>query len=95
MSKMNGGLGSLRLEATGALRTALVSAENLQLTLKSDVSSEEQALTNNHSSGNGEKPNRGYEKCSSKAKKTCFLEIKVMIFMPSKIKSLLKQGICF
>lgn len=62
--KMNGGLGSLRLEAAGALRTALVSAENLQLTLKSDLSLEEQALTNNHSSGNGEKPSRGYEKCS-------------------------------
>lgn len=62
--KMNGGLGSLRLEAAGALRTALVSAENLQLTLKSDLSLEEQALTNNHSSGNGEKPSSGYEKCS-------------------------------
>lgn len=61
--KMNGGLGCLRLEAAGALRTALVSAENLQLTLKSDLSLEEQALTNNHSSGNGEKPSKGYEKC--------------------------------
>uniref|UniRef100_A0A672JW98 AP-3 complex subunit beta n=1 Tax=Sinocyclocheilus grahami TaxID=75366 RepID=A0A672JW98_SINGR len=41
------------------MRNALVSAENLQLTLKSDFSSEEQALTNNHSSGNEEKPSRG------------------------------------
>ncbi|XP_016408025.1 AP-3 complex subunit beta-1 isoform X4 [Sinocyclocheilus rhinocerous] len=43
------------------MRNALVSAENLQLTLKSDFSSEEQALTNNHSSGNEEKPSRGNE----------------------------------
>uniref|UniRef100_A0A672K044 AP-3 complex subunit beta n=1 Tax=Sinocyclocheilus grahami TaxID=75366 RepID=A0A672K044_SINGR len=40
------------------MRNALVSAENLQLTLKSDFSSEEQALTNNHSSGNEEKPTK-------------------------------------
>uniref|UniRef100_A0A672PRD3 AP-3 complex subunit beta n=1 Tax=Sinocyclocheilus grahami TaxID=75366 RepID=A0A672PRD3_SINGR len=43
------------------MRNVLVSAENLQLTLKSDFSSEEQALTNNHSSGNEEKPSRGNE----------------------------------
>ncbi|KAI2651566.1 AP-3 complex subunit beta-1 [Labeo rohita] len=59
--KMNGGLGSLRLEAAGVMRNALVSAENLQLTLKSDFSSEEQALTNNHKSGNEEKSSRGNE----------------------------------
>uniref|UniRef100_A0A8C1T3P8 AP-3 complex subunit beta n=1 Tax=Cyprinus carpio TaxID=7962 RepID=A0A8C1T3P8_CYPCA len=58
---MNGGLGSLRLEAVGVMRNALVSAENLQLTLKSDFSSEEQALTNKHSSGDEEKPRRGNE----------------------------------
>uniref|UniRef100_A0A8C1ZYR9 AP-3 complex subunit beta n=1 Tax=Cyprinus carpio TaxID=7962 RepID=A0A8C1ZYR9_CYPCA len=38
------------------MRNALVSAENLQLTLKTDFSSEEQALTIKHSSGNEEKP---------------------------------------
>uniref|UniRef100_A0A8C1DHT0 AP-3 complex subunit beta n=1 Tax=Cyprinus carpio carpio TaxID=630221 RepID=A0A8C1DHT0_CYPCA len=58
---MNGGLGSLRLEAVGVMRNALVSAENLQLTLKTDFSSEEQALTIKHSSGNEEKPSRGNE----------------------------------
>ncbi|XP_043090275.1 AP-3 complex subunit beta-1 isoform X1 [Puntigrus tetrazona] len=58
---MNGGLGSLRLEAVEVMRNALISAENLQLTLKSDFSSEEQALTNNHSSGNQGKPSRGNE----------------------------------
>ncbi|XP_071322061.1 AP-3 complex subunit beta-1 isoform X1 [Trachinotus anak] len=36
---------SLRSEAVGAMRTALVSAENLQLTLKTELSQEEQALT--------------------------------------------------
>ncbi|XP_075935640.1 AP-3 complex subunit beta-1 isoform X1 [Anarhichas minor] len=35
----------LRSEAVGAMRTALMSAENLQLTLKTELSQEEQALT--------------------------------------------------
>lgn len=43
---MDAGLSSLRSEALGAVRTALVSAENLQLTLKTELSQEEQALTN-------------------------------------------------
>uniref|UniRef100_A0A667XGW8 AP-3 complex subunit beta n=1 Tax=Myripristis murdjan TaxID=586833 RepID=A0A667XGW8_9TELE len=47
---MDGGFSSLRLEAVGAVRTALVSAENLQLTLKTELSQEEQALT--HTSAN-------------------------------------------
>lgn len=42
---MDVGLSSLRSEAVGAMRTALVSAENLQLSLKSELSQEEQALT--------------------------------------------------
>lgn len=41
---------SLRSEAVGAMRTALVSAENLQLTLKTELSQEEQALTHSNSS---------------------------------------------
>ncbi|XP_056259754.1 AP-3 complex subunit beta-1 isoform X1 [Seriola aureovittata] len=41
---------SLRSEAVGAMRTALVSAENLQLTLKTQPSQEEQALTHTNSS---------------------------------------------
>ncbi|XP_034458456.1 AP-3 complex subunit beta-1 isoform X1 [Hippoglossus hippoglossus] len=36
---------SLRSEAVGAMRTAMVSAENLQLSLKTELSQEEQALT--------------------------------------------------
>lgn len=47
---MDVGLSSLRSEAVGAMRTALVSAENLQLTLKTELSQEEQALTHNKSS---------------------------------------------
>ncbi|KAM9735454.1 AP-3 complex subunit beta-1 isoform 1-T1 [Menidia menidia] len=42
---MDGGFSSLRSEAVGAMRTVLVSAENLQLTLKPELSQEEQALT--------------------------------------------------
>ncbi|XP_038148442.1 AP-3 complex subunit beta-1 isoform X3 [Cyprinodon tularosa] len=42
---MNGGLSSLRSEAAGAMRTVLVSAESLQLSLKPELSQEEQALT--------------------------------------------------
>lgn len=41
---------SLRSEAVGAMRAALVSAENLQLTLKTELSQEEQALTHSDSS---------------------------------------------
>ncbi|XP_049459894.1 AP-3 complex subunit beta-1 isoform X1 [Epinephelus fuscoguttatus] len=47
---MDGGFSSLRSEAVGAMRTALVSAENLQLTLKTELSQEEQALTHTKSS---------------------------------------------
>ncbi|XP_070780204.1 AP-3 complex subunit beta-1 [Enoplosus armatus] len=47
---MDVGLSSLRSEAVGAMRTALVSAENLQLTLKAELSQEEQALTHIKSS---------------------------------------------
>lgn len=41
---------SLRSEAVGAMRIALMSAENLQLTLKTELSQEEQALTRTNSS---------------------------------------------
>lgn len=41
---------TLRSEAVGAMRAALVSAENLQLTLKTELSQEEQALTQSKSS---------------------------------------------
>uniref|UniRef100_UPI003AAFEEB1 AP-3 complex subunit beta-1 isoform X1 n=1 Tax=Centroberyx gerrardi TaxID=166262 RepID=UPI003AAFEEB1 len=51
---MNGGFSSLRLEAAGAVRTALVSAENLQLTLKSELSQEEQALTHTNANSSPE-----------------------------------------
>ncbi len=47
---MDVGLASLRSEAVGAMRTALVSAENLQLSLKTELSQEEQALTHTKSS---------------------------------------------
>lgn len=50
---MNGGFSLLRSDAVGAVRTALVSAENLQLTLKSELSQEEQALTHTHANGSG------------------------------------------
>ncbi|XP_070706571.1 AP-3 complex subunit beta-1 isoform X1 [Pempheris klunzingeri] len=46
---MDVGLSSLRSEAAGAMRTALVSAEYLQLTLKTELSQEEQALTHTKS----------------------------------------------
>ncbi|XP_008421636.1 AP-3 complex subunit beta-1 isoform X3 [Poecilia reticulata] len=42
---MNGGFSSLRSEVAGAMRTVLVSAESLQLTLKPELTQEEQALT--------------------------------------------------
>lgn len=46
-----------RLEAVGVVRTALVSAENLQFTLRTELSQEEQALTkNNSSSKDSQKP---------------------------------------
>lgn len=48
-SWMDAGLSSIRAEAAGAVRTALVSAENLHLSLKSGLSLEEQALTHNTS----------------------------------------------
>lgn len=41
---------SLRLDAEGAMRTAVVSAERLQLSLKSELSQEEQALTKSNGS---------------------------------------------
>ncbi|KAM6903069.1 AP-3 complex subunit beta-1 [Xenentodon cancila] len=46
---MDGGFASLRTEAVGAMKTVLVSAENLQLTLKPEPSQEEQALTHSNS----------------------------------------------
>uniref|UniRef100_A0A3Q1FAB1 AP-3 complex subunit beta n=1 Tax=Acanthochromis polyacanthus TaxID=80966 RepID=A0A3Q1FAB1_9TELE len=46
---MDVGFSSLRSEAVGAVRTAMVSAENLQLTLKPELSQEEQALTHTRS----------------------------------------------
>ncbi|PWA26521.1 hypothetical protein CCH79_00001171 [Gambusia affinis] len=51
--KMNGGFSSLRLEAAGAMRTVLVSAESLQLTLKPELTQEEQALTHAAGAGSG------------------------------------------
>ncbi|KAG9266009.1 AP-3 complex subunit beta-1 isoform X2 [Astyanax mexicanus] len=51
---MNGGLFSLRSEAAGVVRTVLVSAENLQLTLRSDISQEEQAFSNHQHYGDSE-----------------------------------------
>lgn len=47
---MDAGFSSLRSEAAGAMRTVLVSAENLQLTLKPELSQEEQSLTHTNSS---------------------------------------------
>lgn len=47
---MDAGLSYLRSEAVGAVRTALVSAENLQLSLATGLSQEEQALTHTKSS---------------------------------------------
>lgn len=47
---MDVGLSSFHMEAVGAMRTALVSAENLQLSLKTELSQEEQALTHTKSS---------------------------------------------
>lgn len=47
---MDAGLSYLRLEAVEAVRTALVSAENLQLSLATGLSQEEQALTHTKSS---------------------------------------------
>ncbi|XP_043951612.1 AP-3 complex subunit beta-1 isoform X2 [Gambusia affinis] len=52
-SRMNGGFSSLRLEAAGAMRTVLVSAESLQLTLKPELTQEEQALTHAAAAGSG------------------------------------------
>ncbi|XP_007548843.1 AP-3 complex subunit beta-1 isoform X3 [Poecilia formosa] len=48
---MNGGFSSLRSEAAGAMRTVLVSAESLQLTLKPELTQEEQALTHATAAG--------------------------------------------
>lgn len=56
---MDGSKSSLRVEAVGAMRTALVSAENLQLSLKSRLTQEEQALTHTSSSPK-ETPKAGY-----------------------------------
>ena len=39
------GFSAFRLEARGAMKAALVSAENLQLSLQPELSQEEQALT--------------------------------------------------
>ncbi|KAJ8339306.1 hypothetical protein SKAU_G00360920 [Synaphobranchus kaupii] len=45
---MQGGFSALRGEAAGAVRTALLSAENLQLAIKPEPAVEEQALTGGH-----------------------------------------------
>lgn len=78
---MNGTLAGLRSEAVGAMRDALVSAENLQLTLKSDLRSEERALTNKHSCESLEKLNKGYEKYSYLWRKICFVCSYVVVFL--------------
>lgn len=58
---MDGGFSALRSEAVGAVRTALVSAENLQLTLKTKLSQEERALTHtNTKSSPEERHTTGY-----------------------------------
>lgn len=46
---MDVGFSYIHAEAAGAVRTALVSAENLHLSLKSGLSLEEQALTHTRS----------------------------------------------
>uniref|UniRef100_A0A674D2B9 AP-3 complex subunit beta n=1 Tax=Salmo trutta TaxID=8032 RepID=A0A674D2B9_SALTR len=58
---MNGhrGFSVLRSEAAGAVRTALVSAENLQLTLKTELSQEEQHLTPHTNGGPDETHTKG------------------------------------
>ncbi|XP_064165357.1 AP-3 complex subunit beta-1 isoform X9 [Anguilla rostrata] len=56
---MQGGFGTLRGEAAGAVRTALLSAESLQLAIRPEPAVEELALTN--SSRPEETPGAGYE----------------------------------
>lgn len=46
---MDVSMSSVRLETVGAVKAALVSAENLHLSLKSGLSLEEQALTHTRS----------------------------------------------
>lgn len=46
---MDVSMSSVRLETVGAVKAALVSAENLHLSLKSGLSQEEQALTHTRS----------------------------------------------
>ncbi|KAI4882465.1 hypothetical protein NFI96_007320 [Prochilodus magdalenae] len=63
---MNGGLSGLRSEAAGVMRTVLVSAENLQLTLRSDISLEERALSSNQHYGDSETTkSKGYYRASN------------------------------
>ncbi|KAM9518230.1 AP-3 complex subunit beta-1 isoform 2-T2 [Salvelinus alpinus] len=72
---MNGhrGFSVLRSEAAGAVRTALVSAENLQLTLKTELSQEEQHLTpHTHTNGGPDETHtKGY--CTEVPLVTCLL----------------------
>lgn len=56
---MNASLSSIHTEAVGAMRTALVSAENLQLSLKTKLTQEEQALTHTHN-GSPKEPFRAW-----------------------------------
>lgn len=64
---------SMRSEAVKAMRTAFVSAESLQLTLKPELSQEEQALT--HTTG---KPKEGHTDgyCSKTTHSTRFFHLK-------------------
>lgn len=48
LDKMNSGLSELYSEAQGVMQKVLISAENLQLTLRSDFSLEEHALNCHH-----------------------------------------------
>lgn len=73
---MDRGFPSLRSEAAGAVRTMLASAESLQLTLKPELSQEEQALT--HTNGKPKETHKaGY--CSS------FLNIRVLTSMQASL----------
>lgn len=60
-------MSSIRSDTAGAVRTALVSAENLHLSLKSGLSLEEQALT--HTRGPPDTPNARY--CGYSKRREC------------------------
>lgn len=56
---MDASLSFIRTEAVGAMKTALVSAENLQLSLKTKLTQEEQALAHTHN-GSPKEPFRAW-----------------------------------